>query len=64
MEREVLAAARKGDLHELEDLLKDEFSHKSVDVRDEEDWTPLMRAAFNSHEHVVKLLLAKGARVD
>jgi len=38
------------------------LNHKAnVNKQDKEGYTPLMRAAFNSHDEIVKLLLAKGA---
>ena len=36
----------------------------AIDGRDENGWTPLIRAAGNGCEPLVKLLLEKGAAID
>jgi len=35
-----------------------------VDVEDDDGFTPLYHAAFNSHKEIVELLIAKGADVN
>lgn len=63
-ERELLAAARRGDEYEVNELLEEADPPVDVDARDENDWTSLMWAAANGHYDVMNQLLESGADVD
>lgn len=54
-------AAMNGDLETAENLLDRNILH--VDVRDNEQWTPLYYAAFHGHLSMVKLLLRYNANL-
>jgi ankyrin repeat protein len=56
----LLDAAGRGDLVTLEQLLQD----TPADLRDQCQWTPLMKAALHGHRAVVARLLAAGADPD
>ncbi len=57
---ELLRAAAKGDLAEVEDLIG---SKTPVDIRDKDRRTPLMYAAWNGHNEICAKLLATGANI-
>ena len=54
-------AALEGDITKIETALK---SGIAVDVKDAEQRTGLMLAAYNGHHRIVKLLIEKGADVN
>ena len=58
---ELVLAAEAGDLERLDRLLS---GTGEVDLRDACRWTPLMKAALNGHERVVRRLLQQGADVN
>ena len=58
--REVLDAAQNGDL----EAIRQYIAAKSINVVDEEGSTPLMYAAANDKENVVRVLLGSGVDVD
>jgi ankyrin repeat protein len=58
---ELLEVAERGDVSALSALLG---RRVAPDVRDQCQWTPLMKAALNGHLDAVKRLLQAGARVD
>ena len=55
----LILAAEHGDLKNLDILLE---KSSTPDVRDQCQWTPLMKAALNGHEAVALRLLQAGAR--
>ncbi len=55
----LILAAERGDLQSLDRLLAES---PAADVRDQCQWTPLMKAALYGHEGVVRRLLQAGAR--
>jgi hypothetical protein len=59
--RELLNAAKNGDLATVHDLVT---GGVDVDVKDSHDQTPLFLAALNDHKPVVEFLLAMGADPD
>jgi len=58
---ELVLAAEVGDLERIDRLLA---GSGEVDLRDACRWTPLMKAALNGHEQVVRRLLQEGADVN
>jgi ankyrin repeat protein len=58
---ELVLAAEVGDLERIDRLLA---GRGEVDLRDACRWTPLMKAALNGHEAVVRRLLREGADVN
>ncbi len=58
---ELLQVAEQGDVSALDALLG---RRVAPDVRDQCQWTPLMKAALNGHLDAVKRLLQAGASVD
>lgn len=60
-ERDLLEAAREGDLHKAKELLAEGIG---VNVSDNEGNTPLHLAAGSGHVSVVRLLIAQGADVN
>jgi ankyrin repeat protein len=58
---ELLDVAERGDVSALDTLLG---RRVSPDVRDQCQWTPLMKAALNGHLDAVTHLVQAGARVD
>ena len=51
-------AARVGNLEIIKILIQNEAR---IDVRDNEDWTPIMRAASEGNDQVIKYLISQGA---
>jgi len=66
--REMLDAAREGDLEKVKALLKDDpdlvFVKDDKPGSTDNGWTPLHYAAFRGHKDVVELLLANKAPVN
>jgi ankyrin repeat protein len=58
---ELIAAAGKGDITTVEDLIA---KGANVNARNAEDWTALMLAGKGGHTGVVKAVLEKGAKVN
>jgi ankyrin repeat protein len=61
LRKKILEAAASGDLAHLEQFLA---SGAEVNVRDEDNDTPLIVSARNGHSEIVRLLMAKGADVE
>ena len=60
--REIIKAAKKGDLQGVNSLLATDS--KLIDARDQDGSTPLHCAAWKGHQEVVAALLAAGAKVN
>ena len=60
--KEIIKAAKKGDVATLKSLLA--IDRKLVDARDTDGSTPLHCATWKGHPEVVKALLAAGADVN
>ena len=61
LDKRLLAAAEKGDIEEVRNLLD---RGAEVDSRNRGGETPLHKAAKNGHIEVARLLLDRGARID
>lgn len=57
----LLAAADSGKLDVVEAMLEKGLP---VDIRDRDEWTPMMLAALQGHDKVVAFLLEKGADIE
>jgi uncharacterized protein len=60
-ERQLLNAARDGNLEEVERLIREGVS---VEVKDKDGRTPLIHAAYYGHEAVCKLLIKNHASLE
>jgi len=60
-ERELVNAARTGDLSTIKQLLASEVA---VDSKDEKGWTALLAAAYEGQEEVLTLLIENGANLN
>lgn len=61
MQRQMLTSCETGDLNKVQTLL--EMNPDLINVRDNDQYTPLHRACYSNHIEVVKYLLQKGADV-
>ena len=61
LKKKILEAAASGDIRHLEQFLA---SGADVNVRDEENDTPLIVSSRNGHAEIVRLLMAKGADLE
>ena len=57
----LISAAESGDLLHLKQYLN---SNHEIDIRDNCQWTPLMKAALNGQQDAVRVLLEAGASID
>lgn len=55
-------AAEHGEVEDAEKLLRDNPS--LVNIKDEDEYTPLHRAAYNNHLDMIQLLLTNGADIN
>ncbi|TRX71629.1 ankyrin repeat domain-containing protein [Carboxylicivirga sp. M1479] len=54
-------SALDGNIGPVEEAIKQGVD---IEVRDQNNYTALMLAAYNGHHHIIKLLLDKGAQID
>ena len=59
--RELISAARKGDVGEVERLIR---SGANLNIRSDGGWTALIWASFQNYVEVVKLLISAGANLN
>jgi len=58
LDRQLLLAAKNGNLVKVRSLA---FQSANVNVKDQDEWTPLLWAVMNSHTDIARFLLASGA---
>ncbi|XP_021941553.1 ankyrin repeat domain-containing protein 49-like isoform X2 [Zootermopsis nevadensis] len=61
-DKEILWASENGKLSAVERLIL--IDPMLIHVKDKDGYTPLHRACYNGHEHVVDLLLSHGANIS